>query len=192
MKQPDWSKCTEEQLWKYVATYLAKNGIDTLLVGGAVVSIYTEGAYRSGDLDFVLLGILNKKLPKLMAEIGFKVESSRHYSHPQCNHLIVEFASGPAGIGDDQQIKPVEIRSEGVRIKIYSPTDCIRDRLASYIHFKSRECLDQAVMVAQKHPFDANKIKRWCKSEGAPGANDEFTQRLRGLDLGPRRRDGKT
>ncbi len=31
-----------------------KGGIDTILVGGAVVSIYTEGAYRSGDLDFIL------------------------------------------------------------------------------------------------------------------------------------------
>ncbi len=53
MKEPDWAHCTEEQLWKYVATHLAKNGIDTVLVGGAVVAVYTDGAYRSGDLDFV-------------------------------------------------------------------------------------------------------------------------------------------
>ena len=25
MKEPDWNTCTEEQLWKYVATYLAEN-----------------------------------------------------------------------------------------------------------------------------------------------------------------------
>jgi hypothetical protein len=179
MKQPDWSKCTEEELWKYVATHLAKNGIDTILVGGAVVSIYTDGAYRSGDLDFVLLGILNDKLPKLMADIGFKVEKSRHYSHPQCTHLIVEFASGPVGIGDDHRIKPAKIDSEGQRIKLYSPTDCIRDRLASFIHFKARECLDQAVMVARKHPFNSEKVKKWCKSEGSPDAFFEFEKRLK-------------
>jgi hypothetical protein len=183
MKEPNWSSCTEEELWKYVATHLAKNGIDTILVGGAVVSIYTDGVYRSGDLDFVLLGILNERLPVLMAEIGFKVEKSRHYSHPNCSHLIVEFASGPPGIGDDHQIKPAEVESDGQRIKLFSPTDCIRDRLASYIHFKARECLDQAVMVAQKYPFDAEKVKRWCKSEGAPHAYDEFTASLRKYSL---------
>ena len=55
MKEPNWKTCSEEELWKYVATHLAKNGIDTILVGGAVVAIYTEGVYRSGDLDLVLL-----------------------------------------------------------------------------------------------------------------------------------------
>ena len=178
MKEPNWEKCTEEELWRYVATHLAKNGIDTILVGGAVVAVYTEGAYRSGDLDFVLLSYLNEKLPRLMAEIGFKVERSRHYSHPRCKHLIIDFASGPPGIGDDQKIKPQEVKSEGSVIKLYSPTDCIRDRLASYIHFKALECLDQAVLVARKHPFDRAKVKKWCAGEGAPGAFRDLEERL--------------
>jgi hypothetical protein len=50
----DFKNCTEEELWKYVAVHLKKHNIDTILVGGAVVSIYSEGAYESGDLDFVL------------------------------------------------------------------------------------------------------------------------------------------
>lgn len=66
MKEPNWSTCTEEQLWKYVASHLAKNGIDTILVGGAVVAIYSGGAYRSGDLDFVQLTYLSQKLPTLI------------------------------------------------------------------------------------------------------------------------------
>jgi hypothetical protein len=180
VKEPDWKTCTEEELWKYVATHLAKNGIDTVLVGGAVVAVYTEGAYRSGDLDFVLLGYLNEKLPQFMAEIGFSVSESRHYSHPKCKHLIVEFLSGPPGIGDDYKIKPDEVKSHGQSIKIYSPTDCIRDRLASYIHFNARECLDQAVMVAKKYPFDQAKVKRWCKAEGFPESFEEFESHLKG------------
>lgn len=180
MKEPNWNSCTEEELWRYIATHLAKNGIDTILVGGAVVAIYTEGAYRSGDLDLVLLTYLNDKLPKLMAEIGFQVSQSRHYSHPQCKHLIVDFASGPPGIGEDYKIKPAEIKSDGQRIKIYSPTDCIRDRLASYIHFNALECLDQAVMVAKKYPFNRSKIKKWCREEGAVESFEEFERALKG------------
>jgi hypothetical protein len=179
MKEPDWKNCTEEELWKYVASHLAKNGIDTILVGGAVVAIYSEGAYRSGDLDFVLLTYLNQKLPSLMKDIGFEVKESRHYRHPKCKHLIIDFVSGPPGIGEDLQITPAEMKAAGTTIKIYSPTDCIRDRLASYIHFKALDCLDQAVLVARKHPFSREKIRNWCKGEGAPQAFEDFELKLK-------------
>lgn len=174
MKTPDWKKCTEEELWKYVSSHLAANGVETVLVGGAVVSIYTEGAYRSGDLDLVLKTYFAKKLPQLMAEIGFSRDKSRHYSHPECQHLIVDFAVPPVGIGDDYQIVPKEIEEAGQKIYLYTPTDCIRDRLASYIHFKARECLDQAVMVAASHPFDLDKVRDWCLSENAKEQLEEF------------------
>ena len=38
MEEPDWSSCTERELWEYVAIHLSDSGIDTVLVGGAVVS----------------------------------------------------------------------------------------------------------------------------------------------------------
>jgi hypothetical protein len=148
-------------------------------VCGAVVAVYTEGLYRSGDLDFVLLTYMNKDLPRIMQMIGFEVKASRHYSHPECKHLIVEFASGPPGIGEDMKIKPAERKANGTVIKIYSPTDCIRDRLASYIHFGATECMDQAVLVAQRQPFDLKKVEKWCRSEGYPEAFQEFERRLK-------------
>lgn len=61
MKEPEWKNCTEEELWQYVAHHLAKHDISTVLVGGAVVAIYSKGAYQSGDLDFVLESYLNEK-----------------------------------------------------------------------------------------------------------------------------------
>lgn len=33
----NFKNCSEEELWKYVATHLKQNGIDSILVGGAVV-----------------------------------------------------------------------------------------------------------------------------------------------------------
>ncbi len=114
-----------------------------------------------------------------MKEIGFEVRESRHYSHPLCKHLIVEFVSGPPGIGEDTKIIPAEIKVEGTTIKLYSPTDCIRDRLASYIHFKAMECLEQAVLVAERHPFDRSKVRKWCADEGAPEAFKALEEKLR-------------
>jgi hypothetical protein len=46
----NFKNCSEKELWKYVATHLKKNGIDSILVGGAVVSIYSEGIYESAKL----------------------------------------------------------------------------------------------------------------------------------------------
>lgn len=142
----DFKTCTEEELWRYVATELSRNDVDVILVGGAVVSIYSEGAYRSGDLDFVLNDFSRKKLNKVLKSIGFK-KVNRHYKHPECDHLFIEFATFPASIGEDYSITPDEVESEGHIIKIFSPTDCVRDRLASFAFFNARECLDQAVLV---------------------------------------------
>ena len=179
MKEPNWNTCTEEELWKYVGKHLAENGISTILVGGAVAAIYSEGAYRSGDLDFVVESLFADKIPNIMKEIGFLKKAGRHFQHPKCNHIYVEFCSPPAAIGEDISIKPNEIRVEGQRLKIYSPTDCIRDRLASYIHFKARDCLEQAVLVAKRQTFDSRKIKKWCESEGAPAAYKDFLDAMK-------------
>lgn len=179
MKVPNYKTCTEVELWRFVAWHLAENNIETVLVGGAVVAIYSKGAYRSGDLDFVLRGYIVKNLPEVMEKIGFRVEKSRHYSHPECTHLIIDFASPPAAIGEDYQIEPDSEVIEGKKIYLYSPTDCVRDRLASYIHFKARECLDQAVLVADAFPVDLKKIKIWCKGEGSEETFDAFVKKLK-------------
>jgi hypothetical protein len=123
-----------------------------------------------------------KNLPEVMEKIGFKKEGGRHYQHPQCKHLIIEFPGSHLEIGEDNHIIPDEVKSEGQKIKILSPTDCVKDRLASYIHFKARECLDQAVMVAEKHPVQMSAIKKWCQGEGRPEAFDEFSIKLKGAD----------
>lgn len=178
MKEPKWESCTEEEVWKFVAWHLAKNGIETILVGGAVAAIYSEGIYKSGDLDFVLKTYVEGKITPIMESIGFQKSSGRHYIHPRCDKFV-EFMFGPAGIGDDVNIKPDIKTIEGQKLYIYSPTDCIRDRLASYIHFKARECLDQAALVAKNFPFNQSKVKEWCKSEGAPEAFDELMKKVK-------------
>lgn len=169
--------CSEEELWKFVGAHLAEHGIDAVLVGGAVVSIYSKGAYKSGDLDFVVLSLFKNKLPEIMEQIGF-MKTNRHYVHPDCNHLFVEFPPGPLGIGEDYQIEPKKITEGGKSFKILSPTDCIKDRLASYIYFKSQEGLEQALLVAKYQPFKMAEIKNWCKRENAEFAYEDFKQKL--------------
>lgn len=174
----DLRTCSEKDLWEFVAVHLKKRGIDTILVGGAVVSIYSKGAYHSGDLDFVKASLFVTKLEESMYEIGFK-KHGRHYIHPECKHIFVEFPGGPPlGIGEDNTIVPDSVDVDGTIIKILSPTDCVKDRLASYIHFKASEGLDQAVLVANCQDVNFSNIKKWCKAEGAEWAFDHFKQKL--------------
>jgi hypothetical protein len=51
--------------------------------------------------------------------------------------------------------------------------------LASTIHFNALECLDQAVLVAKRHPFDRKKVKDWCEREGAPEVFLAFEAKLK-------------
>lgn len=109
--------------------------------------------------------------------MGFE-KVGRHYKHPECGHLYLEFATFPASIGDDYNIIPAEIENEGLIIKIFSPTDCVRDRLASYAFFNARECLDQALLVAREHPVNFKKIEDWCRSENIQKEYEDFISKL--------------
>ena len=176
MTAPDWAACSEEALWEYVASHLKSHGIDTVLVGGAVVAIYTGGIYRSGDLDLVA-DVGRREIDPVLKNLGF-VKSGRHFRHPDCHHLFVEFPPGPVALGDDYRIKPAERIVDGQVIRLLSPTDCVRDRLASYIHWKTRDCLEQSILVARHQKVELERIKDWCEREGGYEAFAELEAAL--------------
>jgi hypothetical protein len=123
----------------------------------------------------VKFGSSREEIAELVSKIGF-VKTGRLFKHPECEHLYLDFPAGPVSIGDDYHIKPSEVKKEGVVIKILSPTDCVKDRLASYLYFHAHECLDQAVLVAQKQKVNASEIKRWCEKEGNAQAFVEWSR----------------
>jgi hypothetical protein len=180
MNEPDWTNCSENELWRYVAWHLDEAGIYSVLVGGAVVAIYTEGLYNSGDLDIVPDDFQRKHLAATMEKIGFFPSKSRYFKHAQCHHLILEFPKGPVELGEESPVVPDEIEWEGRTIRLLSPTDCVKDRLAGYIHWETRDCFDQAILVCQRQAarIDFDKIKRWCRNEGAPETFEELSRHL--------------
>lgn len=181
MNPPDWKICTEEELWHYVAWHLEGAGIRSVLVGGAVVAIYTEGLYRSGDLDMVSDGIQRKRIETALREIGFEAGKSRYFKHPQCQHLFLEFPRGPVEIGEQFPVIPDEVEIQGRKLRILSPTDCVKDRLAGYIHWNTRANFDQAVLVCrrQRDRVDLTQVARWCEVEGGNAAFKELERVLR-------------
>lgn len=180
MSAPDSKSCSEEELWRYVASHLETKGIGTVLVGGGVVAIYTDGLYRSGDLDLIAEERFRKRLPDVLAKIGFLPSKSRYFKHPECEHLFLDFPPGPVEIGEEYPVTPASIEHEGRPLKILSPTDCVKDRLAGYIHWKSRANFEQAVLVcrSQHDRIDLRSVERWCRAENAGDTYRELAEAL--------------
>jgi hypothetical protein len=180
MKPPDWKSCTEEELWRYVGWHLEGAGIQSVLVGGAVVAIYTEGLYRSGDLDLIPDDMARDRLEETLAEIGFHPSRSRYFKHPECEHLFLEFPRGPVEIGEQFPVIPAEIQVSGRTLRLLSPTDSVKDRLAGYIHWKSRANFEQALLICQRQECRVNldDVRKWCVREGGLAAYEEMLQNL--------------
>ena len=180
MNEPDWTRCTEEELWHYVGWHLEGAGIGSVLVGGAVVAIHTEGLYRSGDLDLVPDHFDRKQIEGVLRGLGFEPSKSRYFRHPQCSHLFLEFPRGPVEIGEEFPVVPDEIEVMGRKLWLLSPTDSVKDRLAGYIHWNSRANFEQAVLICRRQSVrvDMEQVRRWCEREGGLEAFEELVRNL--------------
>lgn len=150
-----------------ISEALEAEGIMATLSGGAAVSIYTNNRYQSQDLDFVTSAD-PKRLFKAVEALGFvATESKRLYAHPKTAWLV-EFPAGPLGFGNTiVDAAELEVLSTPWgQLRIIPPTLCVMDRLAAYIHWKDRQCWEQATWVAQNHSVQWNELQSWAFSEG--------------------------
>lgn len=156
---------TQLEIGAFVQTHLRKNGIDAVLTGGSAISLYSRNRYISKDLDMVIMNILRSSLIRdCMAMIGF-MESDRYYRHPG-TRVIIEFPPGPLCAGQEPVREIIEKRLATGRLRVISPTDCVKDRLAAFYHWGDRQSLEQARMVCKSQKVDLQEVERWSKHEG--------------------------
>ncbi len=166
-----------EELAALVCATLKRHGIEAVLTGGAVVSIYTQGAYQSYDLDFVVQG-LAKDVRGAMASLGFARRAGRHFVHPRSRYYV-EFPSGPLAIGNTPVERTAVRRTATGVLRLLTPTDCVMDRLAAFYHWNDGQGLDQAVAVGRRQRIDVNRIRRWSRREGMAPKFAVFENRVR-------------
>jgi hypothetical protein len=164
MKSLIYKKLSLAELGAVVCDALRKSGVDAFLSGGAVVSIYTKNKYQSYDLDFVTIAD-RKKVHEVMMGLGFDRSESRLYSHSN-TLFTVEFPGAAFLVGDQPIQEFSELKMPQGTLKLLTPTDCVKDRLASYYHWNDRQGLNQAVAVAKEHPIKVDDVKDWSKREG--------------------------
>jgi len=161
----------------YVSDYLNKNGIEVVLSGGACVTIYTKNKYLSYDLDFVLLSyIASKRIKKVLERIGFQ-EEGKYFKHKKSQYLI-EFLLPPLSVGNEPVKEISKIKKGNKVLKLLSPTDCVKDRLAAYYHWNDEQSLDQALMVCKENQVDLKEVERWSLNEGMEEKFKVFKENL--------------
>ena len=168
---------TQAEVAAYVQSHLYKNGINVVLSGGATVAIYSSNKYVSKDIDLVIVSVEDRrKIKKTMEEIGFS-EIGRSFEYPG-TEFIVEFPSGPLAVGEEPVREISEIEYETGILRVISPTECVKDRLAAYYHWGDQQCLSQALLVAESNKIDLDEVKRWSKVEGMDGKYAIFSDML--------------
>jgi len=159
-----------------VQTHLQERGINVVLSGGAAVSFFCENRYVSADVDLVnMFEVRRARIRAAMVEIGF-IESGRYFKHPT-SHIIVEFPSGPLTVGIEPVKEIQDVVLDTGTLRIISPTDSVKDRLAAYYHWGDEQCLYQAVLIRDTVKIDFGEIERWSRGEGKEAEYKVFLER---------------
>lgn len=171
MKKVDLENITLQELACFVYETLKSHGIDAVLVGGACVSIYSENQYQSLDVDFATYNDL-KPVELILKEFGFK-RLGRCFNHKKCPYVI-DFVNPPIAVGNEAVRKFDILKTESGILQLLSPTDCVKDRLASFFYWKDNQSLDQAILVAKERSIDLENLKKWAKAEGFTDKLNQF------------------
>jgi len=169
---------TQAELAAYIDTHLRSLGIAVILSGGAAVAVYSDHKYVSKDLDFIgRFMIDHKEIKEAMNQLGFE-KKGKFYFH-QNTPYYVEFLSGPASIGSEPILEERELEFPTGTLRIISPTDVVKDRLASYYFWSDLQGLDQAVLIARSHDIDMDNVQFWSTKQGYRGQFEEFSRLVR-------------
>jgi hypothetical protein len=154
--------------------YQAATGVPAVLVGGAAVSLYTQGRYVSGDFD-VVAGF-DDAFDLAMKNHGFVAEHRPGHLlvgwyHPRYPSLGVQLVSGPLfdGRSDPARIKVI-VAGKG-HLSIAAIEDLIADRLGQFVASKGldQSPLRQARWLARMPNLDtAYLLRRIRQEQGNP------------------------
>ncbi len=162
-----------EDLAAMVSDALATAGIAAVLCGGAVVSIYSHNAYQSYDLDFVTSEGM-RGIEMVMTNLGFTRGKGRHFTHPETRYSV-EFPAGPVMIGDAPVSEVAQHQTEAGIVRLLTPTDAVKDRLAAFLHWNDRQGVEQAIQIIRRQTVNFDSVDRWARAE--PGhASERYAQ----------------
>ena len=164
-------RSTVAEVAAIVSAALEKAGITATLSGGSAVTIYSNNAYLSRDLDFVTAAMVDDLKP-ILESLGFEhsgVPRLSQFRHPGVE-WYVEFPPSPLSFGhlhvDPSDCAVMELPVG--KLRIITPTQSVMDRLAAAYAWQDMQSRDQAIMVAASQDIDWEALRTWFTDEGEP------------------------
>ncbi len=164
-----------------VSQALEVHGISAVLTGGSAAAVHARGAYTSYDVDFILER--DEPLTEIVNALGsirfIRNGKSRMFVHPDTSYTI-DFPRGPLAVGGDYVHETATLTNGDMTLRILSPTDCVRDRLAHFYRWGDYTALNAAVAVAAANRENINfdLLRSWSTREEGLEEFAEFERRL--------------
>jgi len=152
------------RLASIVAEALRPTGRDPVLVGGAAVEFYTQGAYTTADIDMVTDG--GKDLVQIMMRLGFEKIGKDFVDRK--NKIYVEFPG--ASLKASEKAWPVQVGARTFRI--ISIEDLIVDRLNAFKFWRSLIDGANALMLLELGEGDESRLHSRASEEDVLDALD--------------------
>ncbi len=169
---------SQAELAAFVQTKLEKKGIKTVLSGGAAVSFYVGRKYVSKDIDLVAdWAPKAATLRAAMSEMEF-FQKAKYFAHPDTEHLV-EILPGPLSVGEQVVTRTNKVQLSTGVLRVLTPADAVKDRLAAYFYWHDTESLLQAIWIARFHKVDLKRLKTWAKKEKQTDKFENFVKRLK-------------
>ena len=163
--RPNFKEMSNVEIASYICQQLLDSGITTTLSGGFCVEIYSFGEYTSMDIDLIDQSLFrHNEIKKKMYELGF-ISEGKHFRHPDMEYTV-EFPASPLAIGQELVKEISEIETDYGVLRIITPTDSVKDRLAAYYFWNDERSLEQAILVALRNEVDLQNVMNWSKQEG--------------------------
>jgi hypothetical protein len=139
-----------------------------VLVGGAAVELYTGGAYRTGDLDFV--GRVPIEVSRMLQGTGFR-KRGRHWFHEEAQ-IYIEFPAAAF----DRKVRIDAIQIDEWTIVLLSPEDVLVDRLAAwkFWHVPVEGINSYLLYRARGQAMDKKRLEEVAYAEGVADALDSL------------------
>jgi hypothetical protein len=145
----------------YLTKWLARKGVECIIVGGEAVEVYTGGQFTTGDIAIVVSN--REKTEQLLAKAGFK-ERGRIWVSPEYG-IAVDIVSSIVA-GKTERTRTIEVSDVTVRLEAIE--DLIVGRLVSAKYWKGTYQLDleqAAVLLANFPDLDKEYLKQRIKEQ---------------------------
>ena len=164
-----------------VSHALEAHGFEAVLTGGSAAAVYAPHIYTSCDADFVLEHDESlTEIVEALRSVGFTRDGkSRTFVHRDTNFTI-DFPRGPLAVGGDYVHEFTTLTNGDMTLRILSPTDCVRDRLAHFYHWNDYTALNAAVGVGAANIDNVNMdlLRSWSARKDSLIKFTEFERRL--------------